>query len=432
VSPLYKYQARDGKGQSISGELAAVAPHQAAQELRESGLYIVSIREAGLSARPAGKSRAPVALAVRRLPLRLPDRQAGQTGSLFTVRDKKPNSRDLMVFCRQFATAVEAGMTVLAALKILAAQTRPKSLAQKVQEVITALEKGSGLAEAFVEHSPFFPRILVHMVEAGEISGSLDVTLKRLADYFEKEHDLREKVKSASTYPAVIMVVALLVVAFLIIRVLPMFAQMFAGMGAELPLITRLLMSLGTGAQQWWPFIFLGLVLLVLALRRYVRTTRGAYSLDRLKMRLPVFGPLYQKVVFARFSRTLATLLASGVGVLPALLLVGRVSGNKVVEEAIAKSATGIRQGQSMAAPLRASAIFPPMLTEMLKIGEETGAIDTMMGKVADFYEADVAYAVSRLSAVIEPILILGVAIIVGTIVVAIVTPMFEIFQHIQ
>jgi type IV pilus assembly protein PilC len=416
--PLYKYQARDNKGQSVSGELSAAAPYQAAQELRESGLYIVSIREAGLSARPASKSRVDGTGAIRRPPVALPD--------------KKPNSRDFMVFCRQFATAVEAGMTVLAALKILAVQTRPKSLAQKVQEVVTALEKGSTLADAFAEHGPFFPRILIHMVEAGELSGSLDITLKRLADYFEKEYDLREKVKSASTYPAVIMVVALLVVAFLIVRVLPMFAEMFSGMGAELPLITRMLMSLGTGAQRWWPFVLLTLVLTAFALRRYVRTTRGAYFLDRLKMRLPVLGPLYQKVVFARFSRTLATLLASGVGVLPALILVGRVSGNKIVEEAIAKSSTGIRQGQSMAAPLRTSGIFPPMLTEMLKIGEETGAIDTMMGKVADFYEADVAYAVSRLSAVIEPILILGVAVIVGTIVVAIVTPMFEIFQYIQ
>lgn len=418
MSPLYKYQARDAKGQSISGELAAAAPHQAARELRESGLCIVSIREAGLSAGKPGKTRVPGAAAERR--------------ALFALPDKKPNSRDFMVFCRQFATAVEAGMTVLAALKILAAQTRPKSLAQKVQEIITALEKGSGLAEAFAEHGPFFPRILIHMVEAGELSGSLDTTLKRLADYFEKEHDLREKVKSASTYPTVIMVVALLVVAFLIVRVLPMFAQMFADMGADLPLITRLLMSLGTGAQKWWPFILLGLVPVFLALRRFVRTPRGTYFLDRLKMRLPVFGPLYQKVIFARFSRTLATLLASGVGVLPALVLVGRVSGNKLVEEAIAKSATGIRQGQSMAAPLKSSGIFPPMLTEMLKIGEETGAIDTMMGKVADFYEADVAYTVSRLSSIIEPILILGMAVIVGTIVIAIVTPMFEIFQHIQ
>jgi len=186
MSPLYKYQARDGKGQSISGELAAAAPHQAAQELRENGLYIVNIREVGLSARSAGKSRA---LAERRLPSRLSARQAGQTGPLFALPDKKPNSRDFMVFCRQFATAVEAGMTVLAALKILAAQTRPKSLAQKVQEVITALEKGSGLAEAFAEHGLFFPRILIHMVEAGELSGSLDVTLKRLADYFAIEHD---------------------------------------------------------------------------------------------------------------------------------------------------------------------------------------------------------------------------------------------------
>lgn len=418
MSPLYKYQARDGKGQSISGELAAAAPHQAAQELREGGLYIVSIREAGRSLSPVGKARAPGAIAERR--------------TLFALPDKKPNSRDFMIFCRQFATAVEAGMTVLAALKILSSQTHPKSLAAKVQEIIVALEKGSGLAEAFAEHGLFFPRILIHMVEAGEISGSLDVTLKRLADYFEKEHDLREKVKSASTYPTVIMGVALIVVAFLIVRVLPMFAQMFGDMGAELPLITRALMALGTGAGRWWPLVLLSFVLIGFALRRFARTERGTYLLDRLKMRLPVFGPLYQKVVFARFSRTLATLLVSGVGVLPALLLVGRVSGNKIVEDAIAKSATGIRQGQSMAAPLKTSGIFPPMLTEMLRIGEETGAIDTMMGKVADFYEADVSYSVSRLSAVIEPVLILGMAVIVGTIVVAIVTPMFEIFQHIQ
>jgi len=412
MSPLYKYQARDNKGQSVAGELAAAAPTQVAQELRASGLFVVSIRDAGK--------------------LKEQQSSSSERRPLLSLGEKKPNSRDFMVFCRQFATAVEAGMTVLASLKVLTSQTHPKSLAAKLQEITVALEKGSTLAEAFAEHGSYFPRILVNMVEAGEVSGSLDVTLKRLADYFEKEHDLREKIKSASTYPIVIMSVATIVVIFLIVQVLPMFAQMFSDMDAELPLITRALMALGTGAQQWWWLIVLIALMLGLAFRRYARSETGGMSLDRLKMKLPIIGTLYQKMIFARFSRTLATLLASGVGVLTALILVARVTGNKVVEESINKSAAAIRQGQSMAAPLKASGIFPPMLTEMLKIGEETGSVDTMMSKVADFYEADVSYTVARFSSVIEPVLILGLAIVVGTIVIAIVTPMFEIFQHIQ
>lgn len=402
--PEFSYTVKDAAGHTLEGIKTGPTSRSVATELREEGFFIIKIGE-------------------------YKEKKSFKKLSLF---EKKPSSRDLMVFCRQFATAIEAGMNVSDILRILAKQSSPPSLGQKSAQIMLSLEKGSTLTGAMMEHSHYFPPIMTSMIESGEAGGVLDVVLVRLADHFEKEHDLREKVKSASTYPVVIFSVATLVLIFLIVKVLPTFGEIFDSMGASLPWITLSLLGFSAFIQKAWHIILLAVFLGLFMLSQFARSEQGEKKIDNLKLKLLIFGPIYKKIIMARFSRTLATLIASGVDVISTLLLLGRVVNNRIIEEAINNAVNSIRQGQTMSAPLRASGLFPAMLTEMMQIGEETGSIDEMMSKLADFYEADVSYTVARISSVIEPVMILGVAVVVGIIAAAIVTPMFEMFQHVM
>ncbi|MBS4020826.1 MAG: type II secretion system F family protein [Dethiobacter sp.] len=399
--PAFKYTVKDDSGQTIEGIRTAGNPRSVASELRNEGFFIIRIEE---------------------------HKEKVKKGTLF---EKKPSSRDFMVFCRQFATAIEAGMNVSDALRILARQSSP-SLGAKITQVILSLERGRTLTDALVEHDSYFPPIMVSMIEAGELGGVLDVVMIRLADHFEKEHDLREKIKSASTYPVVILSIATLVLIFLIVKVLPTFGGIFDSLDADLPWITLTLLGFSDFLQKTWYVMLLAVLLILFIIRQSLHNEKGAENFDRLKLKLPIFGPIYKKIILARFSRTLSTLLASGVDIISTLLLLGRVVNNRIMQSAINKSAESIRQGQSMSTPLRTSGLFPTMLTEMMQIGEETGSIDEMMSKLADFYESDVSYTVARISSVIEPVMILCVALVVGLIAAAIVTPMFEMFQHVM
>ena len=413
----YHYTAKDWDGKTTEGVYSAESVGEVLRHLSGRNLTVLDLREQA----PAGSIRLKQTAA----PAKARSRQ-----ELFK-RKRKGRARDFMVFCRQFGTMLRSGITALHALQVLAQQMENPAFQEVLHDVATSLEKGNTLAECFERHADFFPRILISMVEAGEMGGILDAVMFRLADHFEKQHDLQEKIRSATTYPIVICVVAVLVMVVMVLFVLPRFATIFLDLGIEMPLFTRLLMGSGTFILKYW-YIFLSLILaLVFGVSYYIKTPPGKEAFDKFKLRVLLFGPIYRKNIIARFARTLSTLLASGVGILPSLELVEKVIDNDVYSQSLIRAREVIRQGQPMAAPLRSGGLFPPMLVEMVHVGEETGSLDEMLSRSADFYENEVAYVVERLSTIIEPVLIVIIGIFVGALVVSIIKPMFQIYETI-
>ncbi|MGB4331004.1 MAG: type II secretion system F family protein, partial [Dethiobacteria bacterium] len=368
--PTFRYVAKNWAGESREGECSAVNLGEAIEQLRSQELFVINIKEQSTL-------------------LQLSSPLAGLN---IKLSEKKPKSRDFMVFCRQFATMLQAGIPVLQILKILAQQSENEALREKLREITVDVERGSDLAGAMKKHGDFFPRIIVSMVETGEAGGILDTIMERLADHFQRQHDLEAKIRSATIYPAVVTVLAILVLLLMIFFVLPRFAEMLDPMGVEMPLITRVIMALADLLIRFW-YLALGLLaLLAFLLGRYLKTEHGRAAFDRLRLNLPIFGPLYIKMITARFTRTLATLLASGVALLSALELVEKVIDNRVLSGVLAETAQAIRRGQNIFVPLAESAIFPPMMVEMVHVGEESGTLDEMLSRSADFYEAEVTY----------------------------------------
>ncbi len=414
--PNYHYTAKDWDGKTTEGIYSAASVAEALSHLGAQDLTVLHLQERTAPGTPLQTIRKPAV--------------AGSRSGLFQGK-KKGRARDFMVFCRQFGTMLQSGITALHGLKVLAEQMEQPAFREALNEVALNLEKGNTLAECFERQSDFFPRILISMVEAGELGGILDSVMFRLADHFEKQHDLREKIRSATMYPIVICAVAVAVMLVMVLFVLPRFGEMFTGLGIEMPLFTRLLMGSGTLILKYWYLILLLILASVLGVGHYLKTPEGKNRFDKLKLRAPLFGPIYKKNVLARFARTLSTLLASGVGILASLELVEKVIDNKVYAGSLIKAREVIRQGQPMTVPLRSSGLFPPMLLEMVHVGEETGSLDEMLSRSADFYENEVAYVVERLSGIIEPVLIVAIGIFVGGLVVSIIKPMFQIYQTI-
>lgn len=405
--PTFRYIAKNWAGESREGECSAVNLGEAIEQLRSQELFVINIKEQSTL-------------------LQLSSPLAGLN---IKLSEKKPKSRDFMVFCRQFATMLQAGIPVLQILKILAQQSENEALREKLREITVDVERGSDLAGAMKKHGDFFPRIIVSMVETGEAGGILDTIMERLADHFQRQHDLEAKIRSATIYPAVVTVLAILVLLLMIFFVLPRFAEMLDPMGVEMPLITRVIMALADLLIRFW-YLALGLLaLLAFLLGRYLKTEHGRAAFDRLRLNLPIFGPLYTKMITARFTRTLATLLASGVALLSALELVEKVIDNRVLSGVLAETAQAIRRGQNIFVPLAESAIFPPMMVEMVHVGEESGTLDEMLSRSADFYEAEVTYFLDRLAAIIEPVLLIAVGFIVALLLISIMTPMLKIYE---
>lgn len=405
--PTFRYVAKNWAGESREGECSAVNLGEAIEQLRSQELFVINIKEQSTL-------------------LQLSSPLAGLN---IKLSEKKPKSRDFMVFCRQFATMLQAGIPVLQILKILAQQSENEALREKLREITVDVERGSDLAGAMKKHGDFFPRIIVSMVETGEAGGILDTIMERLADHFQRQHDLEAKIRSATIYPAVVTVLAILVLLLMIFFVLPRFAEMLDPMGVEMPLITRVIMALADLLIRFW-YLALGLLaLLAFLLGRYLKTERGRAAFDRLRLNLPIFGPLYTKMITARFTRTLATLLASGVALLSALELVEKVIDNRVLSGVLAETAQAIRRGQNISVPLAESAIFPPMMVEMVHVGEESGTLDEMLSRSADFYEAEVTYFLDRLAAIIEPVLLIAVGFIVALLLISIMTPMLKMYE---
>jgi type IV pilus assembly protein PilC len=392
---VFTYQGRGSAG-TMTGEIEAADRTSAVGELRRRAILVTKINE-----KAGGKA---------------PSKAGGK------VKDK-----EMAIFTRQFSTMIDAGLPLVQCLNILAEQSESKTLRSVTGQVARHVEAGSTLADALRRHPRTFDDLFTNLVEVGEAGGILDVVLQRLAAYIEKAAALKRKVKAAMVYPCAIIGVALLVVIFMLTFVIPTFAQMFKDLGADLPLPTKIVMMLSDFVRGYILLLIAGMIGAVMALRSYYRTEGGRATIDALMLKTPVFGTLVRKVAVARFTRTLGTLVQSGVPILDGLRITARTAGNKVVEKAVLQCRAAVTEGKTLADPLRTSGVFPPMVTQMISVGEQTGALDAMLSKIADFYDDEVDTAVSTLTSLLEPIMIVFLGVVVGGLVVAMYLPIFKL-----
>jgi type IV pilus assembly protein PilC len=402
MATTYAYRVRDRKGTLVTGELQADSEDLVLARLREQH-YI---------------------------PLEVKEKRAG-LGKEFHILPEKAKLKDLSVFSRQFATMVNSGLPLLRSLAILEEQTGSKYLAKVVGQVRLEVEQGSSLSGAMTKHPRAFSDLYVSMVRAGETSGTLDDVLLRLADALEREVSLRRQIKSAMTYPIVVTGLVIVILTAMLIFVVPTFKDLYQQLGGTLPLPTRILVGVSDvvrGSFLIVVAVFVGLVFLF----RWWRKGPGKLAWDKFKLRIPIFGKLFHKSALSRFARTLSVLNRSGVPILQALDIVQETVGNQLVANAVKDLQAGVKEGESIAGPLTRHAVFPPMVVQMMAVGEETGALDTMLEKIANFYDEEVAAAVESLTSLIEPVLIAVVGGAVGAIVIALYLPTFKIFELIK
>ena len=335
-------------------------------------------------------------------------------------------------FTRQFATMIGAGLPMVQCLDILSKQMESAEMRSVVAQVKDSVSSGSTLAEALGRHKKIFDDLYVNMVEAGEIGGALDTILVRLANYREKADALVRKVRGAMVYPAVVVVVATGVTFAMLTYIVPVFAKMFSGLGAELPKPTQVVLEISHFLRSNVMFIFAGLIAGAIAFRYWVKTDKGRLRFDKLMLRAPMIGSLIRKSAVSRFTRTLATLLSSGVSILEALEITAKTAGNRVISDAIRRSVVSIAEGDTITGPLRDTGVFPPMVTQMISVGEKTGGLDEMLSKIADFYDEEVDAAVTALTSIIEPVIIVFMGVVIGGILIAMYLPMFDIIGKIK
>ena len=392
---VFIYSGRTRAGQTINGEMEAASREAVVARLRSQQI---------------------VATAVRPKPREISFSFGGGV-----------TEKEIVVFTRQFATMIDAGLPLVQCLEILASQQDNKSFKKTLTDIRQSVEGGLTFAAALKQHPKVFSNLYANMVEAGEAGGILDTILNRLAQYMEKAMALKKRVKSAMIYPSTIITVAVVVVIFLLIFVIPTFKAMFEGFGATLPLPTVIVLEMSRLARQYF-LIFLGvLAAAVVGLRYWYSTPSGKLAVDKFLLRTPVFGILIRKVAVAKFTRTLGTLVSSGVAILDGLEITARTAGNKVVELAVMRTRASIAEGKTISDPLRASGVFPPMVVQMIAVGEQTGALDAMLGKIADFYDEEVDTAVANLTALLEPMLMVFLGVVIGGVVIAMYLPIFKL-----
>ena len=338
----------------------------------------------------------------------------------------KVTEKDIVVMTRQFATMIDAGLPLVQCLEILFSQQENKTFKRILKNIKEDVEEGSTFADALKQHPEVFDDLFVNLVAAGEIGGILDIILNRLAAYIEKAAKLKKKVKGAMTYPIVVMVIAVLVVAVILIFVIPVFQSMFADFGKALPVPTQIVVAMSNFIKSYILYIIVGFVLLMFAFRRFYKTEKGRALVDKLVLKLPVFGMLLRKVAVAKFTRTLGTMISSGVPILDSLDIVAATAGNVTIEEAIRETRQSISEGRTIAEPLADSEVFPSMVVQMISVGEATGALDTMLGKIADFYDDEVDAAVVALTAMLEPFMMVFLGGTIGGLVVSMYLPIFQ------
>jgi type IV pilus assembly protein PilC len=401
---VYNYSVRDASGKMVKGSLEGASRDAVSGKLREMGYIILELdQQSGLAA-------------------------MGQIKIGTGVKVK-----DVAIFARQFATMINAGLSLTKCLTILAEQTESKGLKEIIQQVANDVEAGQSLSDSLSKHPKVFPPIFVNMVRAGETGGVLDEVLVRVADHFEAELALKGKVKSAMTYPVAMGTLVLIILAAMMIFVVPVFEGMFESMGGELPVMTQMLVNAsdfvsGIGGL----FLVVGIVVFVFVFRWWKGTARGKLIWDGAKLRMPIFGSMIRKIALAKFTRTFGTLVSAGVPILGALDIVADTSGNEVVSQAVKKTRSAIKEGETIAKPLSESKVFPSMLVQMIAVGEETGALDQMLNKIADFYDEEVAVAVDGLTSLIEPLMMATLGLIVGAMVIALYMPMFQIISLVK
>jgi type IV pilus assembly protein PilC len=401
----FVYTARRDRGGLFTGEAAGDSKQAVAADLKRKGLTV----------------------------LRLEEKRGAFSFKALMEASTKIKVRDKAVFARQFATMIQSGLAVLRALYVLEEQTQNPRFKKIIASVRSDVESGMSLSDAMERYPVAFDRLYVAMVRSGEIGGSLDTSLNRLATQLEKDDSIRRSVKSALAYPTLIGCFAILVMIGMLLFIIPIFAKMYAGLGGELPMLTRVMMGLSNIMKQWWFILLPGLVGLVWGLRRWRKTEKGQRTWDRIKLRLPMkLGSVVQKIAVSRFSRTMATLVSSGVPILQAIEITGKTSGNTVIEDAMLDVKESVRSGESIARPLSKVSVFPPMVTHMISIGEETGALDAMLNKVADFYEDEVDSTIKSLTSILEPIMMLFVGGLVGLIVISMYLPMFGVMNLVK
>jgi len=393
----FMWKGRTPAGEVLSGELAAEDKQELISQLRKRRILITSVT--------------PKTTAHKEIHLRRP----------------QVTTRDQGVFTRQLATMINAGLPLVQCLNILGQQHDNPYFRRVILEVMNGVESGATLAEAMARHPRVFNKLYVNMVDAGEKGGMLVTIFQRLAVYLEKAEALKRKVKGALTYPAIVLFVAVGATTFMLLFIIPTFAKMFTDFGGTLPLPTQVVLGLSGVLQHWWWAMAGSIAGAVCGLRVYYRTPAGRMALDRLMLRLPILGSVVRRAAVARFTRTLGTLISSGVPILDGLDMTARTAGNAVVEAAILETRGSISEGNTIAEPLRACAVFPPMVVQMIAVGEQTGALDEMLAKIADFYDDEVDAAVEQLTSVIEPAMIIIMGVVVGGMLVAMYLPMFKL-----
>ncbi|MBU4001101.1 MAG: type II secretion system F family protein [Proteobacteria bacterium] len=394
--PIYLWEGKDRKNQTQKGEMKAENEDTVRASLTRMKLVPVKIK-----AKP---------------------KDLFENVAFFQPKVK---SKDIIIFSRQFSTMIDAGLPILQCMEILHTQQENKTFQKIIKKIKETVEGGSTLAEALKQFPKQFDDLFVNMISAGEAGGILDTILKRLAGYLEKSAKLKGKVKGALTYPVIVLLISLLVTAVILIFVIPVFQEMFSSLGGVLPAPTRVVVALSNFVKSKIIFIIVGIILFIIAFKKYYSTENGHKTIDRLVLKIPIFGLLIRKVAVSKFTRTMGTMLTSGVPILSALDIVARTAGNKTIETSIYSVRSAISEGRTMADPLLETGVFPSMVCSMIAVGESTGALDTMLSKIADFYDEEVDQAVDNLTAMIEPFMMVFLGVVVGGLLIAMYLPIF-------
>ncbi|MEP6708716.1 MAG: type II secretion system F family protein [Verrucomicrobiota bacterium] len=424
--PRYNYVALDSRGQESTGLVEAPSPNEAIGRLRQAGYFPTNVHEEGKGGRDGHRKRATPVIP------RVAKSRSVKNIALFQRKSVK--TRTLMIFTRQLATLIDAGLPLLRSLNVLAKQERDGVLKNTINTLADSVQGGSTFSESLEQHPVIFNKLYVNMVKAGELGGVLELVLGRLAEFQEKAQKIKNKVVAAMVYPVIVLVLAMGIMAFLLVFIVPKFQTIFHEMLGDKPLppITQFVIGISNFVKNHG-FILLGLIVFVIAAYKFIaRTAAGRHVIDRFKLRMPLFGNLIRKSAVSRFSRTLGTLVTSGVPILQALNITRETAGNSVIANAITKVHDSVKEGESIVQPLEASGAFPPMVTSMIDVGEETGQLPEMLLKIAEVYDDEVDNAVASLTSLLEPIMIVFLALVVGTIVIALFTPLISIISGLQ
>lgn len=424
--PRFEYIALDARGQESRGVIEATTSNDVVGQLRQAGYFPTSVVEEGKGGVKVSKQTQKA--------IKAASAPKAKKGGVVLFQKKTISSKTLMIFTRQLATLIDAGLPLLRGLNVLAKQEKDPVLRNTINALADAVQGGSTFSESMAQHPRIFNKLYINMVKAGELGGVLELVLNRLAEFQEKAQKIKNKVVAAMAYPVIVLMIAVLIMLFLLAFIVPKFEQIFADMlgNKPLPALTQWVISASNGLKTNWIYIFGAIAVIVFVYKAIARTPGGRKTIDMVMLKLPLFGDLTRKSSISRFSRTLGTLVTSGVPILQALNITKETAGNAIVADAVTKVHDAVKEGESIVAPLEASGVFPPMVISMVDVGEETGQLPEMLLKIAEVYDDEVDNAVEGLTSLLEPIMIVLLALIVGTIVIALFMPLIEIIKGMQ